>query len=749
MRLPQPTTPQSPSTDDFSDIAQAHDAGDDFSDIAEPHTSSLETLTANPKKQGTYRLLPPAGSDVKSGVMIPYGNVRTALQQGFGFDPGNGDDTRYAHDLFTELSGKGQAPTVESPDEPLMDQYGVIPTPAPGTKEWYKRGGRKLEHFGVDSLPTAGAIAGGAVTSEGIVTAGIGAGIGASYGEAARQLLNKKLFGEKLTPEESRRQLALQGAIGTTLEIGGRVVAKPLSKVADYLGYTAKASEKAGFRMLPSEAMGTKASVFETYPKGSIFTSNTMARWRELQNKETEQAAQKLANDISTKSLSKTGSREEAGKIIRYGIENQMTAFSNSQNLIYRQIEKQADAAGVQVPRKDMVDFAKKELGRINRVKGETGGGGPTDSLKNLLNDIINNPNQYASYAAMKDFRTSLLAEARSDKSLLSAPEQGWVEEMAKKVGKSIEDGLKAKSPSLAAAWRSANDVTREEKQKFVEKLVKNLADKKNPEDIALVLRGNSPSAIAPIGIQETRDAMSIIPKAMIPRVQKQILLDTMYEATGKGTQAFDEGVFAKKILQVGDERGEVLFGKNWGKVKEFSELLNKMREKGGLSAANLSNPEVVKQVWTQVGRMAAESIGSVIGSRAAGGSALADIGWGLFPLASEATLWKTVAAALTHPEAAAKLVEKMATSARVAPYLAASSYNAVKKINPERGEKIKGFIKESVTPTPKPAAPTPAPPSSGGQAYTHVAVNPSTGHSIGSNDGKTWFDVATGQPIQ
>ncbi|CAM6006573.1 unnamed protein product [Sphagnum balticum] len=78
----------------------------------------------------------------------------------------------------------------------------------------------------------------------------------------------------------------------------GRIAAKPLGRLARYFGETAEAADKAGFRMLPSEAHAAKAGVFETYPKGSIFTSGKMANWRELQNKETEAAARR-SNSLS------------------------------------------------------------------------------------------------------------------------------------------------------------------------------------------------------------------------------------------------------------------------------------------------------------------------------------------------------------------------------------------------------------------------------------------------------------------
>lgn len=765
---PKPT--QTPVID-YDALAAKHggvDAPIDYDSLASKYGGvddtaspiSAETLTANPKGQGTYRMLAPSGSDIKGGIMVPYGNVKAALSQRFGWDPQQNDYSRYAHNLFTELNNKGQAPKVESPsDKELLDQYGVVPTPAPGTKEYDRRNQIKTAHFAIDSLPPVMATVGGALAAvpgaalgPGEVAAiGAGGAAGAGEGEVWKQELNQRFFGEQQTPKEAAINIGIQAGIGALQEVGSRAAAKPLGKLADYLGYTAKASEKAGFRMLPSEAHGTKPTVFETYPKGSIFTSGTMAEWRELQNQETEKAAKNLADSISTKSLGKTGSREEAGDVIRKGIETHMEKFRNLQSSMYNKIAK--STKNINVSRDDMVAFARQELQRLNAAQ-KAGGNTVMSPFRQRLQAIVTNNLRVAPFSAMKDLRSALIAEASNRNEILSGPEKGFLKKMAGIIDGSMEDSLKKSGiKGLPELWRSANSVTREEHEKFVENLVKNLADKKNPEDIALVLRGNSPSAIAPIGIQETRDAMSVIPKSMIPRVQKQILLDTMYEATGKGTQSFDEGLFAKKILQIGDERGEVLFGKNWGKVKDFSELLNKMREKGGLSAANLSNPEVVKQVWTQVGRMAAEAFGSALSTRALGGSLMADVASGVFPLASEATLWKTIAAALTHPETASKLVDKMATTVRLTPFLGYESYNATKALNPERAKKVRDYIKQSsdnLIPASTPAAPVPPPATAipSGQAYNHVAVHPVTGHAVGSIDGKTWFDVKTGEKV-
>jgi len=727
--------------------------------------TTVDSLTANPKKQGTYRMVPPSGSDVKSGIMIPYGNVNLARQQGFAFDPHNGDDTRYAHDLFTELKGKGKAPSVDptkNNDEDLTNSYGVVPEPARGSADWYKRTALETAHGTIDSLPTIGA--GIADLTVGVPAAATGPGdvlavgaanaAGSALGEGAKQGLNHFIFRETQTPKERATNVGVQAALGGTLGAAGKVVSIPLGKAARSLGLAADESAKAGFRMLPSEAAGTEAGMLESYPKGSIFTKGQMAKWREMQNKETEAAAQKLADNISSQSLSRSGSREEAGNAIRKGIEQHMDDFSNSQRSVYGQLGKDANAAGVQVPRKDVIAAAQKELDRINRVHKETGAGGPTDKFRVFLKNIVNNKNPTASFEAMKDARSSMLATVRSMDSGMSDPEKSVISTLAKTTGDAIEDGLKSsKNPGLAGRWRAANDVTREEHQAFLHTLVKNLAEKKHPEDIALILRGNSAGAVSSLGIDETRAAMNAIPKNMVPQVQKQMILDTVYEATGNGASSFNEKQFAKKFLNIGDERGEVLFGSNWKNVKEFATLLNRIGGEKG-SAAALANPETLNRL----GLMAAAVIGGAGGAR---GGIETGVLEGGAALASQYAMWKTIASALTNPEAAENILNGLRRTARLAPYIGGGGYNSIKTIKNKTNDLIdkakqdiigdaKAIGGQSSVSTPKDLidkAKQRDPSAQGQVAYAHTAVNPDTGHKIGSN-GNGWFDVQTGQQV-
>jgi len=749
-------------TDGFADIAMPVQSADDFSDIAKPHVPVTEFAAPKDNKEGIYRMKSPDGTDVQ----VPYSKVMLASKAGYKIHPN--DRTKYADDYVDEMRKKAFVSKFAiqhamNPDTDLPQAFELAPSlpPMPPSQTWKTTEEsehnrllkpsrlptkKQLVYGALSQLPTAGGIAGGAgavaLTSPsglGVIPARVaGAAFGAGTGEAIRQQAAEIIYpyDHRMTDEEKKRAIKIEAGSMAVAEAIPLVAGKVLTPIGKYYADTAAASEKAGFRMLPSEARGTLPTLFETYPKGSIFTANKMALWRKAQNQETEKAARDIADTISKKSLSKTGSREEAGKIIRMGFENHIENFSNSQKVIYDQIEKQADAAGVTVSRKEVVDLAQKELDRINRVRKTTGGVAPTDAFKKQLESIVKAKTPFAPYSDMKDFRSSILAESRSMNSLMSSPEKHFLSELSKTTGDAIEDGLKKSSnPNLAQMWRSANDATREEHKIFLEKLVENLAAKKNPEDIALVLRGNAPNAIAQIGIQETRDAMAVIPKSMIPRVQKQIILDTVYEATGKESKSFDEKLFARKMLQIGDERGEVLFGNNWSKIKEFSTLLNRLTESSGLTAAGLSNAGILNQV----GRLAAESVGTFAGVTAAHGPAIMAA---IVPVAGEAAMWKTIAAALTHPSAAARFIKGMQVLSRVVPTAAVATRNvfrgekSAKQDNNmldtvrEKAKKLTGND-TNTTPQVTPPQSTDSPQTIGGQSsnktHTHI-WNPKTG---------------------
>lgn len=771
--------------------------------------TSIDSLTENTKKQGTYRMLPPVGQeDVygKTGIMVPYGNINAARQAGFGFDPKSGDDTRYAHDLFTELKGKGQSPSGD--DATLTKQFGVVPTPSPGSKEWFKRGGRHIARFGIDMLPTAGAIAGGvaagvpgALTGPGdVAVAGAGAAAGATEGEVLRQSLNQRFFGEKLTAKESAKRIGIQAGLGATQEAGGRYAAKPLGAAAKYFGRTAEASAKTGIRQLPSEVEGKAPTWLENFLKGSVLSKGIMEKFREAQNKESSAAVDKIMDSVSKFK----GTPEQLGKMVQDGIDQSTKTFHDQQNALYDALDKATqekvvnvptpiqvrvfkdgkpvlDAAGKQVmktvmqPRATLQgaampsmvglkDFARQKLAELNMPPHML----PKDELekaRGLFQTILDNPDR-VSFKRMRAERSTLLAMGRKLDETLGSSKGGLVKKLAELSDQSLETAAKnSKIPGLYDRWREANAFTAEGHRMFEQKLVEKAEKSENPEFIAALLGGNK------IGLQQTRDLFKVLPQKLHDPVRRGLLEDAVSKATEPRTRAFDEGKFASAIDKIGDERGEVIFGKNWKNIKGLVDVIGKINGPVGLAGgggAALQNIGIVKRLAAAAFSLPATAIalGAGTGHLNAGLMGAGILGAAdVVGLAGTVASAKIVARAMVNPAKTAAMLKVARAIARGIPYAPSVGYNETKKVPDYINNTVDDLAKPKET-SPDPAGPqssvAPAPnprelmekarslnPSGQGQvAYSHLAVNPETGHKIGSRDGINWIDVVTGQKV-
>ena len=564
--------------------------------------------------------------------------------------------------------------------------------------EWYtKRGlkvlGYKAADKALDLLPTAGGVVGGLLGGGGgietgpgaLATGAAGAAFGGATGEAARQLGKRKLFGTgPETSLESAKEIGKQGGIQAASEVLGRVGGKAFTPAIKYLDKTAMTSKAAGFRMLPSEAAGEAPSYLERFLKGSVMTSGKMDRFRLAQNLETKQAAEKVANEISSFS----GSSEQLGKMVQDGIKAHTEEFHKIQNQMYGEIDKMVKGTEKQVPFErpttgrykppvrmvtkieggvypqtfDIKSFAEQQL---KRLKEEEKILDPAllSRSRGMLNTLANAPNRM-SYQAIAAARSDALSTARELEQALAGKEAGMAKKIAELFDQSMmkaaeESGI----PGLPQKIRAANAFTKEEHRMFEQQLVKKVVDSKKPEAIAKFVRAPN------VGIQETRDLFKVLPPALRPQVQKQIMLDAMRESVNTQTGAFNERKFATAITKLGEERGSEIFGKNWNNVRELSKLMGQVNGpagKGGGAGAALQNFSVLKNLMLTV----AAPIGLASSHH---------VGAGAATLAGEWASLNIIAAAMTNPEKAAAMLRVARSFTKTVPFMATGAINVTK----------------------------------------------------------------------
>jgi hypothetical protein len=697
--------------------------GPDFSRIATP-------LTENSANEGVYEMTGPDGKDIK----IPFSRVLSAGKAGYKLKAKE-------YPVFTQdFHYKYNKAASQKPEDSPESVFGNEPT-----SEWLKRKAYSAARTVTDLLPTAGSIIGGAATGiPGVATgpadlaiAAAGAAAGGALGEVVRQGIDDYIWGETMTPGERATNIGEQAALGGISEFGGRYAGRFLTKGAQYFGDTAKKAALAGFKLLPHEAQGTAANFAERYAKASLFSSGRMARFREAQNKETLAAAEKLATDISNYS----GTQHDFGKMVQDGIGKYEEGFRNQQTRLYSQIDQKAANAGVMPDRTALRNFAEEQIKNMDLAK-KAGGVSPVSKLRPMLEEIIASKDPTSTYQAMKEARSGWLALSRSWTEPLSGPEKGLVDQIVKLTDNSMTDAARNSGvPGLVNEVRHANDLTRTTHDLFESQLIKNIVKEKSPSKIArmVTLPGTSP---------EMTEALMKVLTSPSDRaaVQAHLLRNAVAASTKTGQVAFNERLFSKTILKIGDDKGMVIFGSNWPRISEIAKIMaNITGETGGRGgAAELSNPALVKDaIFAAIG-IGTASPGVFVGGAAA--------------------QWTTINAfvsALQHPDKAARVLTALQKVARALPYGGMMAENAMTG-SAERDERQRLAKRNKILPAPAPA-PEPAKPSPTqtrtattaqptnppNKKYARYATGPN-GHKVGSDDnGVTLFDVLTGQRVK
>jgi hypothetical protein len=619
-------------------------------------------------------------------------------------------------------------------------------------------------------LPDIGGIAGGMVGAGAglgwgsVPGAVLGAAAGGGLGKIAQDEIDELVFGDRpKSAMEEAKNIAGEGALQGAYEVGGRLIEIPLKAgLETYRAARATARGTPPIRMLSSEVRGVEPTWAEKFLKGSIFTSKIMDGFRVAQERETKAAVTGLANQIGTFA----GTKRDLGELVQRGVESWEKNFRNTQNAMYAHIDQRAGR--VQASTANLKTFARQELQKLNQV-GAVLDPNVLSGRRAMLEHIVNNAPDQVSFTTMKDIRSDLLAESRKFKAAMAGKEAGLAKHLAGLADDSMEDAARwSGQPGLLNDVRNANAYTRFAHEQFEQKLVADVI-KSSPENISTLIAQTTKTGRAPVSIEGTQALMGMLAPGVRDKVQRQVLMDAMRQASVKPTGAFKEGRFAEKFLELGDERGQAIFGQNWQTVKELGERLRRIGGSAGLgSSASLANVTQFKnmvQVMTGLGALGSAGYSGVKGGPGAAASTLAAEG---IPLA-------TLAYVMTSPRLAFRLLQAMrgAEMAARGGIPMAVSFARVAADEQRRRDEARTQGEPVEEPPPdvaaqaqqeqaQPQAATlpelqtqaagrnPAadgnPPRRG---YQKTYINRQTGHRIGTDDGATYYDIETGRQVQ
>ena len=725
-----PQAQKTTTTDPYADMPDPTAQADPYADMPDPTIPDFSAPKGN--KEGTYRMRAPGGEEKP----VPHSKVMDAYKAGWMIHPDDRDTFGKNREFEFKQQGKKFNPDL---DMPLA--YDVVgASPKVGSLPWVKEMAQRARDKTIDLLPAAGGVAGGfAAGGAGVLTgpadiaaAAGGAAAGGAIGEDIRQAAEERAhpYEHRQTPGEAAKGVVEQGALQGANELTGRVAGRVLSPASKYFSTAANESAKAGVRMLPSEAAGKAPSYLEKLAKGHIYTSGTMEKFRAAQNAETQTAVQKIADSISKFN----GNSEDLGDLVQQGIKSHTEQFRKIQKVMYDDIRKQVNERTIQVtvPKQiptgymlagnvpemknvmvkenRLIDnvmpstvaikkFAEEELKKLDKVSAVLDPNLLSQS-RAMLEHLTQSPDNIT-FDGMVNARSDALAKVRELDQAMAGKQAGLAKKIAGLFDEALEDGMQKKMPQLVPAVRAANELTSNEHRMFEQALVKKIVDTKKPEAIATLLRGKT------IGNQELRDLFTIIPDEMHPIIQRQLLLDTMRDSTHTTSKVFNERRFADAIGNLGDERGGIIFGNNWGNVKKFTGLLEKINGPtgmGGGSGAALQNIGVIKAILATAGGFAYGTNHPILGTISEG-----------LALGGEFVSFRAMASALTHPATTAALIKAMQVAARVGPYGLTGAVEAGGGVSKTK-TKVTDLIKQAQQQKPTESSPAAAPAAASGE---------------------------------
>lgn len=479
-----------------------------------------------------------------------------------------------------------------------------------GTPEYRRRIGLNLAEHGLSFLPTLGGTVGGLVGTPGGVVGSVGgAALGGAGGAAAEQLGRRYLFG--------------QGPTTTLGAAGGIGKEAALQSLYEALGLGAGRAIKGGFRalggtekvggipMLRGERTGGRVpSMLERFFEHSIPTADVMARFRATQTAAVEAEADKLVQTISNVQ----GTPEQKGLLIRQAVEEARTRMSREVSQAYDAMDQMSRSRRVRVPSSQQVtsSFVDQYGNPITysktAYKPTLQGGAPVRptairrAAGNILVELqkqkalldpteveplmkylrgIRNSTDNIEFGAADKARSTLLNLTRKYEGVLGNRKTYILNQLEQGIDRDMDEAATRSGISgLDTQLKVARSLSREQHRVFEQRLVQKVMEGGNPETIAKVFRD--------AGLQELRDIGGIITPQQRRIIGASVMEDIM-NSTRQGAQPpirglvprgprFGGEVFSKAINDLGDERGDLIFGNAWPSIKRFQSVVERIK---------------------------------------------------------------------------------------------------------------------------------------------------------------------------
>ena len=407
------------------------------------------------------------------------------------------------------------------------------------------------ERFPLGSV--AGSIAASALTGpSGLAAGAVRAGIGAVLGEFAQQGVEFATDSE-FTPESLDASMKQAGkeflfgaggeVVGVGLIRGGQALLRPLSGKLKP-GATEAVQELKKFdpklELTPSEATDFRLiDALQNLAEGGVFGEDVFNAFRRNRD-----VALNQMTDVLVEYFGKKSSPDEVGDLLVNIFENNLkmnravaepmwnkvTELTRARTVTSEVIDGTGVAKQVteEIPElkisiKDLQDFARRELKKVEPLKGFE----PALGGDKLLNDVLSF-DESLPYETAKIARTRLRAKREALEAGIETrkdPSIGVVKQLEKRMDQAMREGLK-ENPEALEIWLEANKIYRSASARFNNRTIRKLKDlgladrKGTPEKVVdAIFRPNNVTAIKRARLALGEDSWSKAQAGFIQRV--------------------------------------------------------------------------------------------------------------------------------------------------------------------------------------------------------------------------------------